>query len=343
MLELARRRGVHDRLVEADVRASPLERGAYDLVTGRARRRAPLGGRGALRRGAPPAPPRRLLRDRRSPSLLPHDGRHAHPLRRAGGRTGGDRDPPAPAGGAPGGRHRLRAGGPGAPRRTGRRPADRGGSPVGSRTWASPSPTSGSGPRRDPGDSALALEPRDPPPLPWWGRPWPLLSTSVSRSRSPAASPPLPGSTSLSTRVRSSSSWAPTGRARPACCAPAQGFCPSPPVRRRPRGRPHHRPHLGAPLRRPPGPCRPALRRAQRGGERLLRRPGPRAARLGRRRGPRAGRADRAPAHDAGRSPLGRPAAPRRAGGVARPTARPVVARRAARRARRLVARCSGI
>lgn len=33
MLVLARRRGVHARLVEADLRASGLERGAYDLVT----------------------------------------------------------------------------------------------------------------------------------------------------------------------------------------------------------------------------------------------------------------------------------------------------------------------
>jgi SAM-dependent methyltransferase len=33
MLDLARRRGVHERLVEADVRASGLDNGAYDLVT----------------------------------------------------------------------------------------------------------------------------------------------------------------------------------------------------------------------------------------------------------------------------------------------------------------------
>ncbi len=33
MLDLARRRGAHDRLVEADVRATGLEEGAYDLAT----------------------------------------------------------------------------------------------------------------------------------------------------------------------------------------------------------------------------------------------------------------------------------------------------------------------
>ncbi len=76
------------------------------------------------------------------------------------------------------------------------------------------------------------LEPRDPPPLPLGRRPWPLLFTSAPRSHSPAASPPSPGSISLSTRGRSWLSRARTAPARPACCVRVLGFCPSPPAKR---------------------------------------------------------------------------------------------------------------
>ena len=104
MLEIARQRGVHRRLVEADVAATGLPDEAYDLVVtslvdehladlrplyAEAYR---LAARGDVRAG-------------RLPPALHHGRRDADPLRQRVGRAGGDRDPRAPAERA----HRRRA------------------------------------------------------------------------------------------------------------------------------------------------------------------------------------------------------------------------------------------
>ena len=107
MLEVARRRGAHRRLVEADVAATGLEDEAYDLVVTSLVDEHLADLRPALRRGLPAGQAGGALRAGRLPPALHHGRRDAHALRQRLGRAGGDRDAPPPAQRA----HRRRAAG----------------------------------------------------------------------------------------------------------------------------------------------------------------------------------------------------------------------------------------
>ena len=96
MLAIARARKIYDHLVQADVGATGLVSGEYDLVTTclveeHLRRLAP-----ALPRGVALAPAERPVRARRLPSPLHHDDPDADPLRSCVRRVRGDRDVRAP-------------------------------------------------------------------------------------------------------------------------------------------------------------------------------------------------------------------------------------------------------
>ena len=81
MLEVARARGVHRRLVEADVAATGLALEAYDLVVTSLVDEHLADLRPALRRGVPAGQAGRRLRAGRLPPALHHGRRDAHALR----------------------------------------------------------------------------------------------------------------------------------------------------------------------------------------------------------------------------------------------------------------------
>ena len=103
-------RGLHERLVQSDVRATHARCRRLRPRRVQPGRRAPPRARAALRGGPPAARARRRLRPRRRPSLLPDGGRDADPLRHAG-RTGRHRDASPPARRARGGGAGRRPGG----------------------------------------------------------------------------------------------------------------------------------------------------------------------------------------------------------------------------------------